>query len=172
MTGFPQEKRLTKVGLFCSERRWLRGGMIEVFKLAQGYYQIKLYWRLLGSPHSRAERRASQQPQKEWFGLTQDSNGWRKQSWDAAQHAAEAVVGWKAVCCLHMTSPLAPSFVMNFGLASLLHSGSALACASLPAVPTGPPAQPSVFLFHSCATLDSLPCSLCQSHDSSLYPSQ
>jgi len=29
--------------------------MIEVFKQAQGYYQIKLYWRLLGSHHSRAE---------------------------------------------------------------------------------------------------------------------
>lgn len=32
--------------------------MIEVFKLTQGYYQIKLYWRLLGSHHSRPDQRA------------------------------------------------------------------------------------------------------------------
>lgn len=32
--------------------------MIEVFKLTQSYYQIKLYWRLLGSSHSKAEQRA------------------------------------------------------------------------------------------------------------------
>lgn len=57
--------------------------MIEVFKLAQGYYQIKLYWRLLGSLHSRAERRALQQPLP-WHGarrgLIQDSHGWGRQT--------------------------------------------------------------------------------------------
>lgn len=87
--------------------------MIEVFKLAQGYYQIKLYWRLLGSLHSRAERRALQQPlpwHGAWCGLIQkDNHGWGRHTRASACHQAQAGLGCRTASCLQVTSTLAPS---------------------------------------------------------------
>lgn len=65
--------------------------MIEVFKVAQGSYQIKLCWRWLGSHHSRAQNFAAVSPMVQgtvWD--TGDNPGWTQ------CHQGEVWVGWRA----------------------------------------------------------------------------
>lgn len=142
--------------------------MIEVFKVAQRSYQIKLRWRWLGSRHSRAEPLA----------FPGNSLGSRGQSCMETAPAERGLGGLESSCCSQVTFTPAPSFLnITAGthpfIPSVLSPGCShppqQRCPSLrkipdnswPSVPSPPqeaPAKPGAVL-RACPFSAFLPCS-------------
>lgn len=78
--------------------------MIEVFKVAQGSYQIKLCWRWLGSRHSRAQNFTAASA------MCRECSGTQGQSWVQTVPPERGLGGLQSSCCSQVTLTLALSF--------------------------------------------------------------